>query len=103
MRYFFHINPLAIKYLVNISSISDRLARLLLLMQEFDITIMDKPVKSNAINEFLFHLHVPEDPTAIDDSFLDKHLLLVSTQNPWYANIANYLTMGREKTHFFPK
>jgi hypothetical protein len=45
-------------------------------------------------------LHVPDDPTIIDDSFLDEHSFLLFTQNPWYANIANYLTIGKMPVHF---
>ena len=48
-------------------------------------------------------LHTPNDPTTIDDSFLDEHLFLLISQNPWYANITNYLTTGRTLPHFYTK
>lgn len=72
-------------------------------MQEFDITIMEKLGKDNVVADFLSQLHVPENPTVIDDSFLDDHLFLLSAQNPWYADIANYLTIGRILAYFSPK
>lgn len=69
-------------------------------MQEFDITIVDKPGKVNVVAEFLSWLHVPDDPTTIDDSFLDENLFLLVTQNPWYADIVNYLTIGKMLGYF---
>ena len=72
-------------------------------MQEFDITIIDKPGKENVVTDFLYRLHTLDDLAAIDDSFLDEHLFLLITQNPWYADIANYLTTGRTPPHFSAK
>ena len=40
-----HTNHATIKYLMNKPAITGRLARWLLLLQEFDITIVDKPGK----------------------------------------------------------
>ena len=55
------------------------------------------------VANFLSQLHIPDDPIAIDDIFLDEHLFLLTTQNPWYADIANYLTTGRAPSHFSAK
>ena len=55
------------------------------------------------VSTFLSRLHTPDDPVAIDDSFLDEHLFLLTTQNPWYVDIANYLTTGRTPPHFSAK
>ena len=46
---FVHTNHSTIKYLINTPTISRRLARWLLLVQEFDITIVDKPSKDNVV------------------------------------------------------
>lgn len=100
-KIFVHTDHSAIKYLVNKPTIFGRLARWLWLMQEFDITIVDKPSKDNVVANFLSQLHLPNDPIAIDDSFPDEYLFLLATQNPWYANIANYLTIGKMSIYFF--
>lgn len=50
---FVHMDHAAIKYLANKPTIIGCLARWLLLLQEFDITIADKPVKSNVVTYFL--------------------------------------------------
>lgn len=72
-------------------------------MQEFDIIIVDKLGKANVVADFLSCLQTLDDPTVIEDSFLDEHLFLLSTENLWYANIANYLTIGRTPPHFSAK
>lgn len=98
-----HTDHSAIKYLINKPAISGRLAHWLLLMQEFDITIIDKLGKTNVVADFLSRLHVPDDPATIDDNFPNEHLFLLTAHNPWYANIANYLTTGKTPAHFSAK
>lgn len=88
---------------MNKPAISRQLARWLLLMQEFDITIIDKPGKANFVADFLSRLQTLDDPAAIEDSFPNEHLFLLSAQNPWYADITNYLTTGRTPSHFSAK
>lgn len=77
---FVHTDHSTIKYLMNKPVISGRVAKWLFLMQEFDITIVDKPRKVNVVADFL-----------------------LSTQNPWYDNIENYLTTGKTPNHFSSK
>ena len=55
------------------------------------------------VANFLSRLHVPNDPTTIDNSFPDEHLFLLSPQNPWSADIKNYLTTGKMSVHFSTK
>ena len=72
-----------------------------LLLQEFDITIIDKPGKSNIVVDFLSRLTiVDEHSTLIEDTFLDEHLFHIATHTPWYADIANYLATSRLPPHF---
>ena len=52
------------------------------------------------VADFLSWLHVLDNHVAIDDSFPDEHLVLFSTQNPWYADITNYLTTGKMLVYF---
>ena len=67
-------------------------------MQEFDITIVDRPGKENADVDFLSRL-TPDDDTPVDYSFLDEYLFAVSDHSPWYADIANYLVAGKLPPH----
>jgi hypothetical protein len=80
-----------------------RVTRWLLLLQEFDITIVDRPGKENVVVDFLSRLHVNDDNLPVDDSFPDEHLFAVSAHSPWYADIANYLVAGKVPPHLSPR
>lgn len=63
-----------------------RLVRWLLLMEEFDITIIDKPGKANLVADFLSTLtHQPQEPI-IDDYFPDEHLFAITVHIPWCSH-----------------
>ena len=64
----------------------------LLLMQEFNITVLDRPRRENQAADFLSCLHNTGEVVPILDSFLDEHLFAISVITPWYADIANYLS-----------
>ena len=86
---------------MNKATIMGRLARWLLLLQEFDITIIDKLGESNIVADYLSRLTiVDEDPTLIEDTFPDENLFHIATHTPWYADIANYLATYRLPPHF---
>lgn len=88
---------------MNKSSISDRLARWLLLMHEFDITIINKLGKENVVAHFLSRLQIQDGPEAIDDSFPDEHLFSINMNIPWYVDIDNYLDANKIPSYFSPK
>ena len=67
---FVHTDHAKIKYLMNKPAITGRLARWLLLLQEFDITIVDKLGRSNVVADYLSRIHHDDnDTTSIDDLF----------------------------------
>jgi len=75
----------------------------LLLLQEFDITIIDKLGKDNVVANFLSRLtHVIND-LPIEDSFPEEYLFVVSTYSPWYANIIKFLAVGKLPHHLSPR
>lgn len=88
---------------MNKPSITWRIARWLLLMQEFDITIVDKLGKANVVADFLSHLQVKDNTVAIKDTFPNENFFSISSHNPWYVNIANYLAIGKTPAHFSTK
>jgi hypothetical protein len=96
---FIHIDHSTIKYLMNKPITNARVTRWLLLLQEFDITIVDRPGKENVVVDFLSRLNINDDISLVDDSFPDEHLFAVSTHSPWYADIANYLVAGKVPPH----
>ena len=70
---------------------NDRVTRQLLLLQEFNITIIERPGRDNLIDDFLYRLIHIGDNAPVDDNFLDENLFAISTYTPWYADVANYL------------
>ena len=63
----------------------------MLLLQEFDIEIRDKPGKKNVVADHLSWLERTDSGLVpINDSFPDESILSIS-HLPWYANIVNYL------------
>ena len=65
----------------------------MLLLQEFDLYINDKKGKENSVADHLLRLHVLEGGD-ISDTFLDEHLLAISSHAPWYAHIVNFIVTG---------
>jgi hypothetical protein len=100
---FIHIDHSTIKYLVNKPITIARVTRWLLLLQEFDITIVDRPGKENVVVDFLSRLNINDDNSPVDDSFLDEHLFAVFAHSPWYADIVNYLVAVKVPQHLSPR
>ena len=71
-----------------------RLIRWVLLLQEFDLHIVDRKGAENPVADNLSRLdNVLDDPLPINDSFPDEQLNVISTSRstPWYADYANYI------------
>jgi len=66
--------------------------------KNFDITIVDRLGKENVVADFLSRIKI-DDNTPIDDSFPNEYLFVVSAHSPWYADIANYLVVGKLPSH----
>ncbi len=66
-----------------------QVTRWILLLEEFHITILDRPGKENVVADFLSHLNTNDADSANDDSFSDEHLFSFSAHLPCYADIAN--------------
>lgn len=92
---FVHIDHAAIRYLMNKPITPRRITRWLLLLQEFDITIIDQLGKDNIVANFMYRLNADNEGELVEDSFLDEHLFAISTNTPRYADIANYLATGK--------
>ena len=89
----------ALKYFFSKKEVKPRLIRWVLLLQEFDLEIRDKKGSENSVADHLSRLHV-SGTGDISDSFLDKHLLAVSTHAPWFVHIVNFLVTGSIPEHW---
>ena len=89
-----HTDHAAIKYLMEKKDAKPRLIRWVLLLQEFDLHIIDRKGAENPVADNLSRLeNVLDDPLPIDDSFPDEQLSVINTSHtaPWYADYANYI------------
>ena len=89
---FVHTDHAVIRYLMNKPNVNSHIIRWLLLLQQFDLMIVDKLGKENVVADFMYRLDLPTGEEGIvDDQMLDEHLFSISVLSPWFADIANYL------------
>ena len=80
---FVHIDHVVIRYLMNKPDVNARIIRWLLLLQQFDLTIVDKPSKGNVVADFLPRLDLPAgEEGTVDDQMPDEHLFSISVLSP---------------------
>nr|GEZ94887.1 reverse transcriptase domain-containing protein [Tanacetum cinerariifolium] len=85
----------ALRYLLNKQDAKPRLLRWVLLLQEFDITILDKKGSENLAADHLSRLENPHQDVLenkdINENFpLETLGSLTSNNTPWFADIANF-------------
>jgi hypothetical protein len=88
---------------MNKSVTNGRVTRWLLLLQEFDIAIINKPGRENVIADFLSRLTNEGEAIPMEDTFPNEHLLSLSTNTPWFEEIANYLATCKLPQNLSPK
>ena len=66
-----------------------RITRWLLLLQEFNITIIDRPGKESLVEDFLSRINHGGEMSLVNDDFPNEHLFALATKPPWYADLAN--------------
>ncbi|KAL4304006.1 hypothetical protein GQ457_10G014230 [Hibiscus cannabinus] len=91
-----HTDHSAIKYLVNKKDAKPRLIRWILLLQEFDLEVVDIKGTENQVADHLSRLeHISKfyDNLDIQEEFPDEKILYATTI-PWYADIVNFLVSG---------
>eukprot|EP00253_Pinus_taeda_P010530 PITA_10530 len=99
---FIHTDHSAIRYLMNKPITNGRVTRWLLLLQEFNIIVLDRPRKQNIVADFLSRIQNTKEDYPVEDKFPDEYLFVVTTKTPWYADIANYSVTGKLPPHLFP-
>ena len=88
----------ALKYLLSMKEAKPRLIKWVLLLQEFNLVIIDKKGNENSVADHLLRLHISGGGD-IGDTFLDEHLLAISSYAPWYAHIMNFIITGSIPDH----
>jgi len=80
-----------------------RITKWMLLLQEFNITILDQRGKYNQVADFLSKINSPKDLIPVSDNFPDEHLFSVIAKTTWFADIENYFSSGILPSHFTNK
>ncbi|KAJ9547549.1 hypothetical protein OSB04_020092 [Centaurea solstitialis] len=96
-----HTDHSAIKYLFNKTEAKPRLIRWVLLLQEFNIEVIDRKGTDNQVADHLSRIEgivSTGGNHAIKEFFPNEHVLSIQhhfeSNVPWYADIANYLASG---------
>nr|GFC42233.1 reverse transcriptase domain-containing protein [Tanacetum cinerariifolium] len=90
-----YIDHLTLKYLLNKQDVKSRLLRWVLLLQEFDITILDKKGSENLATDHLLRLENPHQDVLenkdINENFPLEILGSLTSNNAlWFADIINF-------------
>ncbi|KAE8661092.1 DNA-directed RNA polymerase V subunit 5C-like [Hibiscus syriacus] len=91
-----HTDHSAIKYLVNKKDAKPRLIRWILLLQEFDLEVVDRKGTENQVSDHLSRLENNSechDTVDIQEEFPDEKILYTAAI-PWYADLVNFLVSG---------
>ena len=90
-----HTDHAAIRYLMQKKDAKPRLIRWVLLLQEFDLHIVDRKGADNPVADNLSRLeNIAYDPVPVNDSFPNEQLAVIkvsSRDSPWYADYANFI------------
>ena len=99
-----------LRHLLSKKDTKPKLIRWILLLQEFDLEILDKKGSENMVADHISRILVESDTEPIRDKFSDEQLFSISSTNlPWFAHIVNYLATKQipihwskqERNHFF--
>ena len=89
---FINIDHSAIRFIMNKPITNGRITRWLLLLQEFNITIVDRLGKENLLADVFSRINHGEEMDPVNDDFPYDHLFSLSIKTPWFVDISNYLT-----------
>ena len=88
----FFVDHMAIKYLINQPELSGRLARWILLLEEFDYTVEYKPCCMHLQADYLSRFLEDMGTNPIGDRHIDDNLFVVTATPYWYVGIVEVLT-----------
>jgi hypothetical protein len=86
------IDHSSLKYLVNKPVLGGRIYRWLLLFQELDFEIIVKLGNLNIGPDHISRVTNEEEPTNIEDNFLDAQLFSIHITNEYFTDIIHYLS-----------
>lgn len=92
----FHVDHQALIYLVNKPELAGRIARWVILLQEFDYSVIHTPGRSHMVADYLSRLENGEQPQEDLGELPDAQLFQVQTKiiDNWYDEMLGFLTEG---------
>ena len=91
-KFVFYVDHMALVYLVNKPQVSGRIARWLLLFQEYDFIVVYKPGKNHGVADAMSRLPNGEPATGVEDQTKDASLFYVKPE--WLEDVRSYLKSG---------
>ena len=88
---FFHTDHSALAQLVNKPDLSGRIARWILLIQEFDHEVIVRKGKAHTNADFLSRLRGVKQEESVEDSFPDEQLFHIEGEETQYGEIIRFL------------
>ena len=89
-----HTDHAAIKYLMEKKDAKPRLIRWVLLLQEFDLHIVDRKGAENPVADNLSRIeNVLDDPLPIDESFRDEQLAVINASRMLHGMLIMLITL----------
>ncbi|CAM6097605.1 unnamed protein product [Calypogeia fissa] len=101
-KFVFFVDHNALVNLVNKPQLSGRIGRWILLLSEFDYTVMYKPGRTHVVPDYLSRLESGEAPSGIDDQLPDMSLYL-NEDNTESGSVEDNLPGGSEITLVNPE
>ena len=93
-----HVNPF--QFILTRRMIGGKYNKWIFILQEFDLEfVLEKLKKSLIFAELIFDFPSEEEEEVCEDTFVDEHIFLISTLDPWYGDIIIYLQTLKVPTH----
>lgn len=102
-KFIFHLDHDALKYMINKPQLSGRIARWVLLLQEFNFTINVRPSKTHVNADHFSRLSKEVGIEPINNNFPDAQLFSVDVVSLEYAELMNYLSTREFPQNFTEK
>ena len=98
-KFTFHVNHSALLYLVNKQALTDRLARWMLMLQEFDFQIQHRPGVQHGVANYLSCLESGETAEPTYDDLPEDGLFSLTTmpddkEDEWITEMTHFLSTG---------
>ena len=93
-----HVNPF--QFIITRRMIGGKYNKWIVILHEFDLKFVSvKSKKSLIFSEIISDFPNLDEEEVYEDSFVDEHIFLISTANPWYGDIIVYLQTLKVPTH----